>query len=158
MLARAQITLLCTNVLARRSRFCRPSCDDRSVSNNSFLRRACITACRQGFSIPGTVSSDFKKAELHSWRQSFYDRLAAHARRAAATVAEEHEGTVTKELPGGAPASSAEALRETVAAIAEGCPKVVAFAGKRQASAWFYTHDESFSRRRLCGLFYGPRK
>ncbi|CAN0550588.1 unnamed protein product, partial [Ectocarpus sp. 8 AP-2014] len=28
-----------------------------------------------GFSIPGTVSSEFGKKELHSWRRGFYDRL-----------------------------------------------------------------------------------
>lgn len=74
--------------------------------------------CHQGFSIPGTVSSEFKKTDLHTWREGFFKRLKAHAERAAATAALSERG---KE-EGAEPAESA----------ACGYPKIVAFAGKRQ--------------------------
>lgn len=77
----------------------------------------------QGFSIPGTVSSEFGKKELHSWRRGFYDRLIAHAERAAATVAGEGaEGQV----------GEVEEVAAGTAEIERGYPKIVVFAGKRQ--------------------------
>ncbi|CAM9187365.1 unnamed protein product [Sphacelaria rigidula] len=77
-----------------------------------------------GFSIPGTVSSEFKKTDLHTWREGFFKRLKAHAERAAATAALSERG---KE-EGAEPAESA----------ACGYPKIVAFAGKRQWEELFY--------------------
>lgn len=89
----------------------------------------------QGFSIPGTVSSEFGKKELHSWRQGFYDRLTAHAERAAATLAST-TSTATKAASITTPAAAGGAEREKATAvnveINGGYPKVVAFAGKRQ--------------------------
>lgn len=89
----------------------------------------------QGFSIPGTVSSEFGKKELHSWRQGFYDRLTAHAERAAATLATTTPAA-TEAGPNTSPAEAGGAEREAATAvnveINDGYPQVVAFAGKRQ--------------------------
>lgn len=105
----------------------------------------------QGFSIPGTVSSEFGKKELHSWRQGFYDRLTAHAERAAATLATATPAAAdtavvvasspavaaaTEVTANGTPAAGGGAERELAAAvdieIDDGYPRVIAFAGKRQ--------------------------
>lgn len=95
----------------------------------------------QGFSIPGTVSSEFGKKELHSWRSGFYTRLLAHAERAAATVAAASpaaaavEAATTEGTDNGTPEEDREAAREAAAIKTEtddGYPKIVAFAGKRQ--------------------------
>ncbi|CAM9560693.1 unnamed protein product [Hapterophycus canaliculatus] len=101
-----------------------------------------------GFSIPGTVSSDFGKKELHSWRRGFYDRLTAHAERAAATVAAAppsavNEATTKKEAARRTPPLAKGTERETALAATEvnienGYPKVVAFAGKRQWEELFF--------------------
>lgn len=96
---------------------------------------------QQGFSIPGTVSSEFGKKELHSWRAGFYTRLLAHAKRAAATAvaaaspAAEVEAATPGTNSSGTPEKGEEAAREAAADeinIEDGYPKVVAFAGKRQ--------------------------
>lgn len=94
----------------------------------------------QGFSIPGTVSSEFGKKELHSWRSGFYARLLAHAKRAAVTVAAASPATAveaatqgtngTPEEGGGVAREEAESAAKVE--IEDGYPKVVAFAGKRQ--------------------------
>ncbi|CAM9171198.1 unnamed protein product [Pylaiella littoralis] len=93
-----------------------------------------------GFSIPGTVSSEFGKKELHSWRQGFYDRLMAHAERAAATSAAATPAA-TEAAPNKTFAASG-GTEETVAAvnveIDNGYPKVIAFAGKRQWEELFF--------------------
>lgn len=115
---------------------------------------------RQGYCHPGTVSGDFKKADLQSWREGFYERLTAHAERAATTIALASAQGATPEIRLGAvkvedlSAVNAEALaavkvEETTAAtssadhsgaqegtapIEAGYPRIVAFAGKRQAS------------------------
>lgn len=89
----------------------------------------------QGFSIPGTVSSEFGKKELHSWRQGFYDRLTAHAERAAVTLATA-TAAATEATTNPTPAADEGAEREMTAAVNIeidcGYPEVVAFAGKRQ--------------------------
>eukprot|EP00752_Nemacystus_decipiens_P005251 g4765.t1 len=101
-----------------------------------------------GFSIPGTVSSEFGKKELHSWRSGFYARLHAHAERAAAVVAGESPAAavgaettgvnrVTPEEGGGAVREKGEAAAAKVQ-IEDGYPKVVAFAGKRQWEELFF--------------------
>lgn len=96
----------------------------------------------QGFSIPGTVSSEFGKKELHSWRQGFYDRLIAHAERAAATLAAVSPSAVNSAAARGGtaertppPAKGTEeeaAVAGTDIKIENGYPKILAFAGKRQ--------------------------
>lgn len=99
----------------------------------------------QGFSIPGTVSSEFGKKELHSWRSGFYARLIAHAERAAATVADASTVTEMRAAAQGTTSSATSengggVAREEVAAAAvkvdieDGHPKIVAFAGKRQVA------------------------
>lgn len=96
----------------------------------------------QGFSIPGTVSSEFGKKELHSWRSGFYARLLAHAERAAATVAAAGDAATAEAATqgtDGVPDEGERAAREEAEAAAkveieDGYPKVVAFAGKRQVS------------------------
>lgn len=98
----------------------------------------------QGFSIPGTVSSEFGKKELHSWRSGFYSRLLAHAERAAATVAAASPAAAveaaTQGINNGTPEEGGGAAREAAAAvkvdIEDGYPKIVAFAGKRQVTYW----------------------
>lgn len=96
---------------------------------------------QQGFSIPGTVSSEFKKADLHAWRQGFYERLAAHAERAAATVAAAEAATTAKESAICPDSTSQDIPPEDAIStinpndlVTSGCPKIVAFAGKRQVS------------------------
>ncbi|CAN0126415.1 unnamed protein product [Ascophyllum nodosum] len=94
-----------------------------------------------GFSHPGTISSDFKRTELHAWRQSFYHRLIAHAERAAATVATANgERKVTSTLR--ADEENTEPTSGTAligpADIKDGYPQVVAFAGKRQFEELFF--------------------
>lgn len=64
----------------------------------------------QGFSHPGTISGDFKREELHAWRDGFYSRLRAHADRAAANVV----------------------AADPDSEVCQGYPGIVAFAGKRQ--------------------------
>ncbi|CAM9736578.1 unnamed protein product [Scytosiphon promiscuus] len=105
-----------------------------------------------GFSIPGTVSSEFGKKELHSWRQGFYDRLIAHAERAAAAVAAVPPSAAnaaatrsrTAEItpPPGKGAHEDEAVEATQTATEtdteNGYPRVVAFAGKRQWEELFF--------------------
>lgn len=135
----------------------------------------------QGFSHPGTVSSEFKRTELHAWRQDFYDRLSAHAERAATTVASVKAvaasaapsaaaaAAVVKTEPAAAvkteptavvktePAAAAARMKPAAAvkteptatttvaggasrdagvtvSIEDGCPKIAAFAGKRQVT------------------------
>eukprot|EP00903_Cladosiphon_okamuranus_P009101 g8699.t1 len=100
-----------------------------------------------GFSIPGTVSSEFGKKELHSWRSGFYARLLAHAERAAATVVaassaaaaegESHANGVSPENGEGSTLEKEEAAAVKVQ-IEDGYPKVVAFAGKRQWEELFF--------------------
>lgn len=109
-----------------------------SLSDNSQPTRA--NGFHQGFSIPGTVSSEFGKKELHSWRRGFYDRLTAHAERAAATVAasktsqgERATERGTDRTRAGKGTDQGVATGATIKAeIEDGYPSIVAFAGKRQ--------------------------
>lgn len=70
------------------------------------------------------MSSEFAKTDLHAWREGFFNRLEAHARRAAATA-------VAAE---GAIGEKTEATEETesTGCVSCGYPKIVTFAGKRQ--------------------------
>ncbi|CAM9201332.1 unnamed protein product [Ectocarpus sp. 6 AP-2014] len=100
-----------------------------------------------GFSIPGTVSSEFGKKELHSWRRGFYDRLTAHAERAAATVAASKSYPAEPATERGTDSTSAAGKRTDQgvatgalikAKIEDGCPRIIAFAGKRQWEELFF--------------------
>lgn len=113
----------------------------RTAAHEVHLDVSCDVA-GQGFSIPGTVSSEFGKKELHSWRKGFYDRLIAHAERAAATVAgvppsavnatATKESTAEKFPPSGKGTKQEILVAATANNVENGYPKIVAFAGKRQ--------------------------
>ncbi|CAM9809556.1 unnamed protein product [Ectocarpus fasciculatus] len=100
-----------------------------------------------GFSIPGTVSSEFGKKELHSWRGGFYDRLTAHAERAAATVAASKSSPAepaTERGTDGTPAAGKGAEQGVATAatinaeVEDGYPSIITFAGKRQWEELFF--------------------
>lgn len=73
---------------------------------------------------------------MHSWRKGFYERLTSHAERAAATVAAaEDEETKAADAPVPHDSSAATAHESTAVAPSRGYPKIITFAGKRQASS-----------------------
>lgn len=123
--------------------------------------RAASTNDGQGFSIPGTVSSEFGKKELHSWRRGFYDRLVAHAERAAATVAAATAAAgaaATEETPeadnrAGGQVEEVARVAAVTAEIEKGYPKIVVFAGKRQVWPLFGGYAQ---HRSVLGLLLKP--
>jgi thymine-DNA glycosylase len=98
-----------------------------------------------GFGNAGTHSHLFKSQTLQLWRASLYERLLAHATRAAVTVAAAANGT--------ADASEVAAAAAAVADFSQGCPKVVAFSGKRQWQELFFGTPEA--KAQAASIQYG---
>jgi thymine-DNA glycosylase len=82
-----------------------------------------------GFGNAGTHSHLFTSQTLQLWRASLYERLLAHATRAAATVIAAAAGDT---------GDASETAAAAAAAFSRGCPKVVAFSGKRQWQELFF--------------------
>jgi thymine-DNA glycosylase len=95
-----------------------------------------------GFGNAGTHSHLFKSQTLQLWRASLYERLLAHATRAAVTVA-----------AAGGTADASEVAAAAVTDFSQGCPKVVAFSGKRQWQELFFGTPEA--KAQAASIQYG---